>query len=139
LEQRDALQEELLASRLSIEIDAATAAALAELEARERALEPTRLRRWWGRLTSGPVLHGVYRWGLTLTVPNLAAAAILSWSEYEAQRLPDRTTLTSGIRAFPFWGPCEPTMYLFLLFDAILFVGVVAYCTARMLEALAED
>jgi hypothetical protein len=30
-------------------------------------------------------------------------------------------------------------MYWFLLFDAMLFVGVASYFTARILESLAED
>lgn len=138
-EDRAQREAELAQAATRIEIDETLQAALAELEVREHALEPGRLRRCWGRLTRGPVLHGVYRWGLTLTIPNLAAAVILSWSEVQAQRLPDRVSLTSGIRAFPFWGPCEPTMYFFLLFDAMLFVGVAAYFTARILESLTED
>lgn len=138
-EQRDAMQEELLASRLSIEIDEATAAALAEFEAREKALEPTWLARWMGGWASPATLHRVFRWGMTLAVPNLAAAAILNWSEVEAQRYPTRSSAAVATRTFPVWGPCEPTMYFFLLFDAMLFVGVAAYLAARILESLTED
>lgn len=138
-DEREAREEELLASRLSIEIDEATEAALAELEAREKALEPTRLQRWAGRFASPATLHRIFRWGMTLVPPNIAAAAVLSWSEVEAQRYPSRSSAAVEMRTFPVWGPCDPQMYYFLLFDMMLFVGVAAYFTARMLESLVED
>jgi hypothetical protein len=139
VDERAAREEELLATKLSIDIDEATAAALAELEAREQAVQPTRLARWVGRFASPATLHRVFRWGLTLVVPNVAAAAILSWSEVEAQRYPSRAAAAAETRVFPIWGACDQQMYYFLLFDTMLFVGVAAYLVARLLESLTED
>lgn len=139
LEQEAERAEELLASRMEIQIDEATAAALAEIEARERELEPGRWGRLWQRLTSSEALRRGYRWGVAIVVPNIVAATILQWSHETAQRLPDRKAIAAGLKAFPLWGLCDPPMYFFLLFDVMLFTGVAAYFVARILESLAED
>lgn len=138
-DERDVREEELLATRLSIEIDDATAAALAELEAREKALEPPRLQRWVGRFASPATLHRIFRWGMTLVPPNVAAAAILSWSEVEAQRYPSRATGAVETRVFPIWGACDQQMYYFLLCDVMIACGIASHLLARKLESYTDD
>jgi len=134
--ERDA---ELAANATRTEIGENLAAALADLDARERALEPTRLRRLWDTITGRDTAHLLVRWLPTLIVPNLLAFWILQWSEVETQRFPDRQALSSGIRHFPLWGECESGMFFFLLTDSMLFGGLAAYVIARMLEQIADD
>ena len=130
---------ELVAQTTRTEIDSTLAAALDELDARERALEPSRWQRWRQTLQDPGTLHRVFRWGLVLAAPNLLAWWILRWSEVEAQRFPDRATLAAGWRPFPGWGHCEPALYFFLLLDVMLLGGVAAYLLARTLERYVED
>lgn len=132
-------EEEWAQTATRIEIDETFEAALQEIEARERALEPSLWQRWLGNAASPQTLHLLFRWSITLAVPNLAAMAILNWSEAEAQRFPDPELLSAGLRAFPAWGPCDPQTYYFLLFDAMLFTGVMSYAAARCMESLADD
>lgn len=132
-------QAELAANATRTEIDATLAAALDELDARERALEPTRLERLFGRAGSPAVLHVVFRGAMALTAANAVAKVILDWSQTELQRFPDRQRLESGIRVFPGWGECDPELYYFLLCDATLLAGVVAFLLARLLERTVDD
>ena len=132
-------EAELAANATRTEIDETLAAALAEIEERERALQPTRWQRLWGAIVNPETAHRLVRWLPTLAVPNLLAWWILNWSEVEAQRFPDRQALSSGMRQFPIWGACDSGMYFFLLFDVMLVGGIAAYCIARILERAADD
>jgi hypothetical protein len=132
-------EAELAANATRTEIDETLAAALEEIEARDREFEPTRLQRLWRTVANPETAHVMFRWLPTLVVPNVLAWWILAWSEVEAQRFPDRSTLASGLRQFPGWGPCDSGMYFFLLFDAMLVGGIAAHCIARILERYADD
>jgi hypothetical protein len=122
-----------------IQIDQALEAALEEIEAREKGQAPSRMQRWLGSAASPQTLHALFRWSVTLAIPNLAAAGILRWSEEQAQRFPDPQLLAAGLRPFPAWGPCDPQTYYFLLFDAMLFAGIVSYVAARSVESWTDD
>ncbi|MFV0442774.1 MAG: GYF domain-containing protein [Planctomycetaceae bacterium] len=137
--EREEREAELAANATSTEIDETLAAALAEIEEREKALQPTRWQRLWGAFANPETARLAFRWLPTLAVPNLIAWQILQWSEVEAQRFPDRQSLSSGMRNFPVWGECDSGMYFFLLFDVMLVGGIAAYCIARILESVADD
>ena len=133
------LAEELAGQAVRIEFDEALQAALVDLEAREAALNPTRLQRWAGRFITPRALHSLFRWSLTIAIPAVVAWQIVDWSALQKQRYPDRRAETSAQRLFPFWGRCEQEMYYFLLADTALLAGVVSYGAARILESFAED
>lgn len=121
------------------DIDATLAAALAEIDAREQLQTPCRwqcLCRW---LALPENLHRMFRYGAALVAPNLLAWSILEWSEREAQRFPNPQSLGAGVRPFPLWGECDPTLYFFLLIDAMILGGVAGYCLARTLERYVSD
>ncbi|MFV0443838.1 MAG: DUF4339 domain-containing protein [Planctomycetaceae bacterium] len=137
--QRAEREAELAANATRTEIDETLAAALEEIEERERALQPTRWQRLWGAISTPETAHFAFRWLPTLVVPNLLAWQILQWSEVAAQRFPQRQAPSTGMRHFPVWGECDSAMYFFLLFDTMLVGGIAAYCFARILESVADD
>ncbi|MFV0445930.1 MAG: GYF domain-containing protein [Planctomycetaceae bacterium] len=138
-EQRAEREAELAANATRTEIDETLAAALAEIEEREKALQPSRWQRLWGAFANPETASLAFRWLPTLAVPNLIAWQILQWSEVEAQRFPDRQSLSTGMRHFPVWSECDSGMYFFLLFDVMIVGGIAAYCIARILESVADD
>jgi hypothetical protein len=133
------LDAERMANAISTEIDATLAAALDEVESRERERAPTRWMRLRQSVAQPEMAHRLFRWLPTVVAPNLVALGILRWSEREAQRFPDPEQLASGLRAFPAWGTCDPPMYFFLLFDAMVVAGVATYFLARTVEQFADD
>jgi hypothetical protein len=132
-------ERELVAQATRSEIDATLAAALAEVEARERALEPTRWQRLRQSLASPALAQGLLHWLPTLALPNLLAWWILRWSNLELQRFPTHASLTSANRPFPLWGTCDPSTYFFLLFDVMIFAGAATYLAVRLAERYADD
>ncbi len=127
------------ASVTRTEIDETLAAALREVEDRERETRASLWTLWLRRCTGPAALHRVFRWGLTLLVAHAAAGAILVWSQQQAQRYPDRRRLAEGVRPFPLWGDCDADLFYFLLLDAMALAGLAAYGFARVLERLADD
>jgi hypothetical protein len=75
-----------------------------------------------------------------LVAANVAAFAIASWSETEAQRYPDKQTQVHvEKRVFPVWGECSEAEYGFLLVEVMIVAGAAGYGGARLLEAMADD
>ncbi|SFI65057.1 DUF4339 domain-containing protein [Planctomicrobium piriforme] len=98
---------------------------------------------WVGRvfsvIFSGETLKFLFRWGMTIAVPNLIAYGITTWSETQLQRYPTREMINAQIKPFPGCGPCSPNEYTFLLIDVMIFSAIVTYVGIRWLEAKAED
>lgn len=92
------------------------------------------------RLFSQESLLRVFRWGLTLALPNLVAWMIFSWSSVEAQRYPPRDRNQVIAKTFPIWGKCSSEgEFLFLLVDTMLATGIGAYVGVRWLESKVDD
>ena len=132
-------RQELGEVRTQQQIEVAITAAGAEFDQRETRRRPGRLQRWKDALFSPSSIHRLFRYGMAFASANLVAFGIITWSEVEAQRFPQRGATTARHQNFPLWGKCSSTEYLFLLVDAMILSGVAGYGGARVLESMAED
>jgi len=120
---------------MQLVIDAAMAEAESKEASRERAQRPS----IWSRFHFPGLGAGALRWGGALLFANLTAIGILSWSELQAQRFPERSVSETQAEIFPFWGRCSSRQYAFLLTDAIVLAGFCGYLAARYVERHADD
>ncbi|MEZ6061273.1 MAG: DUF4339 domain-containing protein [Planctomycetaceae bacterium] len=102
-------------------------------------LRRTRFFDWIERAFSGANQWLLLRILSVLLAANVAAFGLLKWSETEAQRHPDESQLTSGMRNFPLFGKCSAGQFFFLTVNSMLLAGAAGFAAARGLEAIADD
>ena len=127
------------AARLQREMADLVDQSVADADAREAARQPGRLRRLASLIFSRRAVTVSFRWICTFAIANLVGYAIWQWSQREMQRFPSAKMLDSQIREFPFWDPCPPIEYNFLLVDVMLMTGVAVYIGLRIIESMAEE
>ncbi|QDU39564.1 hypothetical protein Mal4_39090 [Maioricimonas rarisocia] len=138
-ERRREQEFELAGRRTAAGIADSIAAAEDRLDQRDAARQPGRLQLMRESLFSASALHALFRWGMAFIAANMAAFAVLNWTETEALRFPERTARTPPPPVFPIWGECSQAEYLFLLMDTMLAAGLIGYGIARVLELFADD
>jgi len=138
-ESTEEARQERHAKRLRTRIRDAISSAVAAADQRADAARPGRVRRFLGAARSPEIVHGVFRWGSSIMAANAAALAIMSWSEAEALRYPDREPEQRQVQVFPIWGPCSSGIYGFLMADAMVFAGTAGFLGARILEGFTDD
>lgn len=114
-------------------------AAMEEAEAKEVSREKAQRPSIWSRFDVTGLGAGTLRWGSVLLFANLTAIGILSWSELQAQRFPERSAQVARAEIFPLWGRCSPREYAFLFTDSIAVAGFCGFLVARCIEQRAED
>ncbi len=120
-------------SRIQATIEAAVEEADVKGEGRERACRPSLWQRFRHVDVNGTGTSA-FRWGAALLFANIVAVSILSWSELQSQRFPERAGSPAGLQVFPFWGPCSSREYTFLLIDVAVLAGFCGYLAARHVQ-----
>ncbi len=127
------------ASGVSLVMQSAIDAAMDEAESRDVSRENAQGPSFWSRVYFPGVGAVALRWGGALLFANLTAIGILSWSELQVQRFPERSVSVAQTEIFPFWGRCSSNQYAFFLTDAIVLAGFGGYLAARYVGRHADD
>lgn len=114
--------------------------ALAELDQRiEIASRSRRISNLFSDVFSVESLKLAVRVVFAVLAANSAAFWLISWSDTQSQRFPDKQMLASGIREFPLYGSCSPGEFMFLTIDVMMAAGIAGYFISRKLEAISDD
>ncbi len=97
------------------------------------------LCRGLDRIASRQTLAWWFRGGCSAAFAALTGWGVTSWSHYDTLRYPNPEWIAAGKTVFPFFGPCLPVEYNFILVDVVLVSAVAGYFGARWLESLAAD